>query len=196
VLIVDYKTTEGAVDAHACERRIADMGLQIQAAAYIDAVETLSPELQGRVRFIFQWQEQKPPYALSSPIEMSEAASKFRQPVFRQNEGALLCRRKVRQSNDRDLFESNKTGSIEPRVACKNPVAVINQDRDREPECPDAVGKLADLVTRMRSRFPAECLQFTERYPAQAHIVCEHGIGVCRGVCTGFRGHGGGSFDT
>ena len=31
------------------------------------------PELTGRVRFIFQWQEQKPPYALSPPIEMSEA---------------------------------------------------------------------------------------------------------------------------
>lgn len=72
-LIVDYKTTEGAVDALSCERRIADMGLQIQAAAYIEAVERLHPELLGRVRFIFQWQEQKPPYALSPPIEMSEA---------------------------------------------------------------------------------------------------------------------------
>ncbi|HVY88318.1 MAG TPA: PD-(D/E)XK nuclease family protein [Hyphomonadaceae bacterium] len=72
-LIVDYKTTEGAVDAYACERRIADMGLQIQAAAYVDAVETLHPELQGRVKFMFQWQEQKPPHALSPPIEMSEA---------------------------------------------------------------------------------------------------------------------------
>lgn len=72
-VIVDYKTTEGAVDALSCERRIADMGLQIQAAAYVDAVETLHPELMGRVRFIFQWQEQKAPYALSPPIEMSEA---------------------------------------------------------------------------------------------------------------------------
>lgn len=72
-LIVDYKTTEGAVDALSCERRIADTGLQIQAAAYIDAVETLHPELTGRVKFIFQWQEQKAPYALSPPIEMSEA---------------------------------------------------------------------------------------------------------------------------
>jgi hypothetical protein len=72
-LIVDYKTTEGAVDALSCERRIADMGLQIQAAAYVEAVEALHPDLVGRVRFIFQWQEQKPPYALSPPIEMSEA---------------------------------------------------------------------------------------------------------------------------
>lgn len=72
-LIVDYKTTEAAVDALSCERRIADMGLHIQAAAYVDAVETLHPELMGRVRFVFQWQEQKAPYALSPPIEMSEA---------------------------------------------------------------------------------------------------------------------------
>ena len=72
-LIVDYKTTEGAVDALSCERRVADMGLQIQAAAYVDAVESLHPELMGRVKFIFQWQEQKAPYALSPPIEMSEA---------------------------------------------------------------------------------------------------------------------------
>ncbi|MEQ1608208.1 MAG: PD-(D/E)XK nuclease family protein [Hyphomonadaceae bacterium] len=72
-LIVDYKTTEGAVDALSCERRVADMGLQIQAAAYVDAVEALHPELMGRVKFIFQWQEQKAPYALSPPIEMSEA---------------------------------------------------------------------------------------------------------------------------
>ena len=72
-LIVDYKTTEGAVDALSCERRIADMGLQIQAAAYVGAIEALHPELLGRVRFIFQWQEQKAPYALSPPIEMTEA---------------------------------------------------------------------------------------------------------------------------
>jgi len=58
-LIVDYKTTEGPVDALTCERRIADMGLQIQAAAYVDAAESLDPGLRGRVRFIFRWQEQK-----------------------------------------------------------------------------------------------------------------------------------------
>lgn len=72
-LIVDYKTTEGAVDPLSCERRIADMGLQIQAAAYVEAVEALHPELMGRVRFIFQWQEQRAPYAMSPPMEMSEA---------------------------------------------------------------------------------------------------------------------------
>lgn len=72
--IVDYKTTEAAVDALSCERRIFDNGFHIQAAAYIEAVETLQPELMGRVEFVFQFQEQKPPFALSPPIVMSEAA--------------------------------------------------------------------------------------------------------------------------
>lgn len=72
--IVDYKTTEASVDALACERRIFDNGYHIQAAAYIEAVETLQPELMGRVEFVFQFQEQKPPFALSPPIFMSEAA--------------------------------------------------------------------------------------------------------------------------
>ncbi len=40
---------------------------------HAEAVERLHPELMGRVRFMFQWQEQKAPYALSPPIEMSEA---------------------------------------------------------------------------------------------------------------------------
>ncbi|RYD85628.1 MAG: hypothetical protein EOP84_01865 [Verrucomicrobiaceae bacterium] len=66
-LIVDYKTTEGAVDALSCERRIADMGLQVQAAAYVDAVENLHPDLMGRVKFIFQWQEQKAPMPCLHP---------------------------------------------------------------------------------------------------------------------------------
>jgi hypothetical protein len=72
--IVDYKTTEAAVDALSCERRIFDSGFHIQAAAYIEAVETLHPQLMGRVEFYFQWQEQKPPFALSPPILVSEAA--------------------------------------------------------------------------------------------------------------------------
>ena len=72
-VIVDYKTTEGPVDAHSCERRISDQNLHIQAAAYVDAVEALHPGLAGRIRFFFQWQEQRAPFALSPPIEMSEA---------------------------------------------------------------------------------------------------------------------------
>lgn len=71
--IVDYKTTEAAVDAATCEKRIFSEGMHIQAAAYIEAVETLNPELMGRVEFWFQFQEQKPPFALSPPILMTEA---------------------------------------------------------------------------------------------------------------------------
>lgn len=72
-IIVDYKTTEASVDDQACIRRIFDNGMHIQAAAYKEAMEALNPEWEGRVRFFFQWQEQKAPYALSRPIEMGEA---------------------------------------------------------------------------------------------------------------------------
>lgn len=73
-LVIDYKTTEAAVDALSCERRMFESGYHIQAASNIEAIETLHPELMGRVEFCFQWQEQKPPFALSPPIVVSEAA--------------------------------------------------------------------------------------------------------------------------
>lgn len=73
-IIVDYKTTEAEVSDEACIRRIFDQGLHIQAAAYEEAMSVLNPEWAGRVRFLFQWQEQSAPYALSRPIEMGEAA--------------------------------------------------------------------------------------------------------------------------
>jgi len=73
-IIVDFKTTEASVSDAACTRRVFDMGLHIQAAAYEEAMEQLNPEWAGRVRFLFQWQEQTEPFALSRPIEMGEAA--------------------------------------------------------------------------------------------------------------------------
>lgn len=73
-IIVDFKTTEADVDDESCIRRIFDQGLHIQAAAYEEAMSVLAPEWAGRVRFLFQWQEQSAPFALSRPIEMSEAA--------------------------------------------------------------------------------------------------------------------------
>lgn len=72
-IIVDYKTTQASVSDDACIRRIYDMGLHIQAAAYEEAMSTLNPEWEGRVRFFFQWQEQSRPFSLSRPIEMPEA---------------------------------------------------------------------------------------------------------------------------
>lgn len=72
-IIVDYKTTDAAVDDEACIRRIFDQGLHIQAAAYEEAMTVLNPEWAGRIEFYFQWQEQSNPHALSRPIKMSEA---------------------------------------------------------------------------------------------------------------------------
>ncbi len=72
-IIVDYKTTGASVSDDACIKRIFDSGLHIQAAAYEEAMTQLNPKWAGRVRFLFQWQEQKEPFELSRPIEMSEA---------------------------------------------------------------------------------------------------------------------------
>jgi len=73
-IIVDLKTTQAAIDPESCNKRIFSDGLHIQAAAYEEAMEQLNPEWEGRVRFLFQWQEQNAPYAMSQPIEMGEAA--------------------------------------------------------------------------------------------------------------------------
>ena len=73
-IIVDLKTTAKGVDDEACIKRVFSNQLHIQAAAYEEAMEQLHPEWAGRVRFLFQWQEQNEPYALSRPIEMGEAA--------------------------------------------------------------------------------------------------------------------------
>lgn len=73
-IIVDLKTTGSDIDDESCIKRVFADGLHIQAAAYEEAMEVLNPEWEGRVRFIFQWQEQKKPYAMSRPIEMDEAA--------------------------------------------------------------------------------------------------------------------------
>lgn len=94
--IVDYKTTEASVDALACERRIFDSSYHIQAAAYIEAVEMLQPELMGRVEFVFQWQEQKPPFALSPPIVMSEAALELGRQQWER--AGMLWDRAVKQN--------------------------------------------------------------------------------------------------
>ncbi|MHA7900799.1 MAG: PD-(D/E)XK nuclease-like domain-containing protein [Henriciella sp.] len=73
-VIMDLKTTQGSVDEENCIQRIFSDNHQIQAAAYKEAMETLQPEFMGRVQFYFLYAEQKPPYEVSSPILMSEAA--------------------------------------------------------------------------------------------------------------------------
>lgn len=111
-LIVDYKTTEAAVDALSCEKRIFSEGYHIQAAAYVEAVETLHPELCGRVEFAFQFQEQKPPFALSPPILMSEAAMTLGRAQWER--AGLLWDNAVR----RNFFPAYTS---DPHTACPPP---------------------------------------------------------------------------
>jgi hypothetical protein len=67
-VIFDLKTTTDA-SPDACQRKIIDMGYDIQAALYTKSVEIIKPELTGRVRFIFLFQEVDPPYIMT-PIEL------------------------------------------------------------------------------------------------------------------------------
>lgn len=67
-VIVDLKTTKASISFDACQKRIFSDSLHIQAAAYIEALETLMPHWRGRVQFYFQWVEQSFPYAMSEPI--------------------------------------------------------------------------------------------------------------------------------
>ena len=59
--IVDLKCTENA-NPQFLERHIIDMGYDIQAAAEIESIETLRPELEGRVRFADVFIELEAPY--------------------------------------------------------------------------------------------------------------------------------------
>ncbi len=63
-LIVDLKTADNASPS-VLGRKMVDFGYAIQHAAYISAIETLRPELAGRVRFVFAFAETEPPYAVT-----------------------------------------------------------------------------------------------------------------------------------
>ena len=59
-MIVDLKTTDDA--ARACEgRNIVANGYHVQAAANLDAIETLIPEAAGRARFVLTFVEWEQP---------------------------------------------------------------------------------------------------------------------------------------
>ena len=62
--IVDLKTADNASPS-VLGRKMVDFGYAIQHAAYISAIETLRPELAGRVKFIFAFAETEPPYAVT-----------------------------------------------------------------------------------------------------------------------------------
>lgn len=46
------------------QRSFVDYGWDIQHAAYIDAIETIEPELAGRVQMLYAFAETEPPYAV------------------------------------------------------------------------------------------------------------------------------------
>ena len=70
--MADLKTTTGSAAAADFTRRLYEVG-HIQNAFYLRAVDALDPANVGRRRFGFLCAEQSPPYAVSQPIELSEA---------------------------------------------------------------------------------------------------------------------------
>lgn len=70
-LVIDLKTT-GDASLESCIRSITDRGYDLQAAAYIKAVESERPSLVGRVRFVNLFVETSAPY-LMTPVEMDES---------------------------------------------------------------------------------------------------------------------------
>ena len=70
-LIIDLKTTaDASVDK--CIRTICDNGYDVQAAAYIRAIESEFPDTTGRIRFVNLFAEIEAPY-LVTPVEMDES---------------------------------------------------------------------------------------------------------------------------
>ena len=67
-VIRDLKMVESA-NPKALERKIAAFGYDMQAVAYVRAIETIYPELEGRVEFEFLFCETSPPYAIT-PVKL------------------------------------------------------------------------------------------------------------------------------
>ncbi|MEM6668587.1 MAG: PD-(D/E)XK nuclease-like domain-containing protein [Pseudomonadota bacterium] len=61
-IIFDYKTTSSSADPHAFGRAIANLGYDVQAAHYVDAVQSVR---KVRPRFIWIVQETSAPFAVS-----------------------------------------------------------------------------------------------------------------------------------
>lgn len=67
--VYDLKSCQSA-HPDACARHADAYGYDIQHAAYVQAIETIHPELAGRVRFTFVFYELEPPYAVT-PARLS-----------------------------------------------------------------------------------------------------------------------------
>jgi hypothetical protein len=68
----DIKTTQASVSPEACARRVYE-GYHVQDAFYRRAGDALEPADMGKRSFGFIFAEQSSPYAVSPPIELSEA---------------------------------------------------------------------------------------------------------------------------
>lgn len=68
-VVWDLKTGEQSAAPAGIGRRIANMGMEIQAAFYERAVLTLRPELAGRLTFRWLFAENEPPYCIL-PVEL------------------------------------------------------------------------------------------------------------------------------
>lgn len=63
-IIRDLKTTDNA-HPRTIQRKMMDMGYDIQAAAYLEAVQAIYPQFAGRVEFEFVYIEREAPYAVT-----------------------------------------------------------------------------------------------------------------------------------
>lgn len=71
--VADLKSTQASAAPLPSSRRIYDSGYHIQAAWYLRALDAVDPDNTGRREFGFLFGEQGAPYAVSPPIELSEA---------------------------------------------------------------------------------------------------------------------------
>lgn len=64
--IYDVKTTSGSAHPEACSRKIYEMGYDIQAVAYRNALERVDFDLAGRIKFVWLFLELEPPYCVTA----------------------------------------------------------------------------------------------------------------------------------
>lgn len=69
----DLKSTEASVAPDACARRIYANDTHIQAGWYVGALDAVDPKNAGRRSFGFIFAESNEPFAVSPPLELSEA---------------------------------------------------------------------------------------------------------------------------
>lgn len=104
--IYDVKTCENAMLASEA-RNLFSMGYHVQAAANLDAIETLIPESAGRVSFVDLFIEREPPFGV---VEV-EFAGDFRELGARQWNRAKALWAACLASNKWPGYESKKTVS-------------------------------------------------------------------------------------